>query len=211
VTIAASAAPPPEPLPEIYFVAADWANAGYEILTFSAATHADPCGAARASVLSFSTASSHRVVRIEETCKLTFSNNTNVVLPHNLAIITDGAIEFVNHGVWTTPDARNRDLFLIVPYDAPARHSSTCGSRLHDITKSNNTDFDHLNFLIYTPCRATFSNNNLSSAGQVYAGEVILDNNFSLTYHSMLIPGTEHTTTIVGFGSQVAYIREIGL
>jgi hypothetical protein len=150
-------------------------------------------------------------VRIEETCKLTFSNNTNVVLPHNLAIITDGAIEFVNHGVWTTPDARNRDLFLIVPYDAPARHSSTCASRLHDITKLNNTDFDHLNFLIYTPCRATFSNNNLSSAGQVYAGEVILDNNFSLTYHSMLIPGTEHTTTIVGFGSQVAYIREIGL
>lgn len=213
ITYGTSDPPPLEPtLPKLYFDASDWT--GYEIFTFSTRTHADPCAAAKTQVLAFDDGDPNNtspwLIRIESACQLNFAQNNSLVLPDNLAIVTDGGLSFTNHSVWTTPDARTRDLFLIVPYDAPARHNSTCDSRQHDILKENNFDFDHLHFFVYTPCRATFGNNNESSAGQVYAGEVKLNNHFNLRFAPMIVPGV-NTTTIAGFSSQVAYIREINL
>lgn len=202
ISTSAGPAPPTESLPEIYFVAADWDAAGYTIVPFAGAT---ACTEARDHVVSLGAASPPTVVRITESCDLTFENKTSVVLHHDLAIITDGSIEFLNNGVWTTPDARTRDLFLIVPYGTSCTSPPDNGH----IVKSNNTDFDHLHFLVYSPCRVVFSNNNTTSSGQIYGTDVNVENNFELAFQPMFVPGLGETTTVVGFDSQVAYIREI--
>jgi hypothetical protein len=59
---------------------------------------------------------------------------------------------------------------------------------------------------VYTPCTATFSNNNAGDGGQVFAGNVVISNLFTLNFSPLLIPGAGDIT---GYKVNIAYVREI--
>lgn len=200
--------PPPPKLdfPEIYWNEADWTALGYTIVK------PVDCAAARDFILNqFSGSTVKTAVRIEPACKLTFSNNTKVVLGADLAIVTDGSLEFVNKGDWSSSDPSvDRTLHLIVPYNDYPTVCTTPDDTNGDITKDNNTNFINLKYFVYSPCDVNFSNNNASSSGQVYGGTVHVANQFELNYAPVFVPGVANKV-LTGLGAQIAFLREIQL
>lgn len=190
--------PPAITFPQLTYDEASWTAAGYAIVPFT------DCTLARNFIVSGRTAGVRYVVRILSSCTLSFTNNTNVSLSNNLAIITDGSIEFLNKGTWSATSGAEYDLHFIVPYGT----SCTSPTNNGHISKSNNTDFADLRYFVYTPCTVTFENNNDSSVGQVYGGTISLSNLMRLYFQPVGVPGFGNTV-VTGYGAQPAYIREV--
>lgn len=190
-------APPMELFPEFGWIVQHWVDAGFTVNNFAT------CADALTAIPALASDDKKDVVRIEDPgrCTLTFARNVEYSLSNDLAIVTDGSIEFVNDGVWH--GALFPTLYLIVPY------GTACVDGKGDITKKNGTKFVDLYYFAYTPCTATFENlNDSNSEGQVYGGTVHLANWFRLTGRSAFVPGTG-LGELIGYSSEVAYIREI--
>jgi len=185
---------PPVPTltyPTFTYDPADWAD--FTISTFT------DCAAAK-SFITGGSWTGNRVVRIEAACSLAFSNNTNITVPGDLAIITDGSISMANKTTWNGTVGSVKRLMFLKPVG-----TSCAGSAF---TEQNNTDYNNLNVVVYVPptCSVTMANQNLMK-GQVYGGTVGISNNFSMTYTPVLVPGLG--TDIAGFHQDISYVREV--
>jgi hypothetical protein len=190
--------PPVYSFPAVTASTVPWS--GYRIEPFSS------CAAARTFIGNGSAITSPTLVRINAACELVFSNNSTVTLASDLAIITSGAITTERKVVFrSTSSAARRVLHLIVPIEA----EPTCGvpAGNGNITTSNNTDFVDVDFFVYSPCKVQFSNNNPSAAGQVYGGDVVIENLFALQFKAVYVPGVPND--VVGYSTELLYLREV--
>jgi len=189
--------PPLQEFPQLPWdteVQAEWEDAGYTVNTYT------NCATAKAFIESGFTGD--YVVRIATNCALSWSNNSDVELNGNLAIITDGSITTVNNTTLTGVGAE-RNLFLIVPY--PSVGSPNCTGQ-GTISVSNLTQLNNLNTFVYTPCTISFGNNNSGGwNGQLIGGQVILTNQMELNF----VPITVPSANIVGYDAYLSYIREV--
>jgi hypothetical protein len=142
------------------------------------------------------------VVRILATCTYSPSNNVTVSVGKDLAIISNGTLNFSQQSTWNATGGTHK-VFLIRPW--PADSNLGFCSSYGNITVGNNTNFGStLNVGLYTPCTATMSNQN-AFFGQVVGGTVVIGNNWSMNYRPIVIPGA----LVTGFTEDVAYIREV--
>jgi hypothetical protein len=89
----------------------------------------------------------------------------------------------------------------------PTNGAYSCsGANAANFSSSNNTSFTNLRTFIYTPCSATYSNNNAGLGGQIFAGKVTIANQFTLNFIPETIPGNG---TITGYKADINYVREI--
>ena len=181
------AAPPTKLLPTVTFSAPAWQGAGW-------AVQYQTC----AQVGAVSTVSANTVYRISPTCSLSYSNNTTINLSADMAIVTDGSISMANKTTFQSADGNQHRLLFIMPTGTacPGGNFST----------SNNTSFVNLQVFVYTPCNASFSNNNDGVGGQIYAGNVTISNQFSMNFLPLVIPGAG---TVTGYKVDISYVREI--
>jgi Tfp pilus assembly protein PilX len=182
---------PTQTYPTFTYDPADWAD--YTISTFT------DCTTAR-NFLTGGSWSGNRVVRIASSCALTFSNNTTINIPGDLAIISDGTIAMANKTTWKGTAGSVKRLMFLKPV------GTACGSPA--FSEQNNTDYLNANVVIYVPptCPVTMSNQN-QLKGQVYGGTVAINNNFTMTYTPVLVPGLG--TDIAGFHQDISYVREV--
>jgi hypothetical protein len=156
------------------------------------------------------------VVRINAICPLAFTNNDWVNLPGSLAIITNGSISMSQKVVFEAknPNATrlaatgaDAQLFLIDVY----RTGLLCLGGLFDVTTSNNTDFLNvsqspiLSVSMYSPCAVNLSNQS-NFNGQVLSNTLNVQNQFTMNYQPVLVPGVAQVT---GFKQDVQFKREI--
>jgi hypothetical protein len=211
------AAPPSVPFPHIAYNLSDWqtgcgrsplANC-YAEVPFGTTGSSNPadCAAADAYIEGNGAGTfqggagvpagySGVIVRILSTCSLTTTNNANINLGADLAIVSNGPINLSQQSTWTGVGG-DREMHLFVPW------GTSCPTG--DITVGNNTNFNSLISLsIYTPCTAHMSNQN-AFYGQVIGGSVDIANNWKMNYQAVQLPGS----TVGGFNEDIAYIREI--
>ena len=138
------------------------------------------------------------VIRISGTCSFDVTNNADIELGTNLAIVTNGAISLSNNSTWEGVGA-TRDLFFMSPYNGTSRNCPT-----QNVSVSTRNTFTNVEVSVYSVCTATVANNNTFN-GQIIGYNTVIQGNFSMNYRPVLIPGTD----VVGFEQDVAYIREV--
>lgn len=138
------------------------------------------------------------VVRISTTCSFSVTNNASVNMSTNLAIVTNGGINLNNNSHFTGTGG-TKDLFFMSPYNGSTRNCPT-----QDITLTNKSNFTSVEVSVYSVCTASVSNNNTFN-GQIIGYNTTINNNFTMNYRPVLIPGTD----VVGFDQDIAYIREV--
>jgi hypothetical protein len=200
-------APPTFGFPMIQYSATAWQENGYAI--YDVPDAGNECTNARDYVQGTTSGtyqggagvpagSTGVVVYISGTCNFSVSNNANITLGSNLAIVTRGSITMQQNSTWTGSGGV-RDLFFMSPYNGSARNCPT-----QDITIDTRNTFTNAEVSVYTVCRATVANNNTFN-GQIVGYDMTIQGNFTMNYRPVLIPGTD----VVGFEQDVAYIREV--
>ena len=189
---------PTQTFPAFTYNASDWA--GYTITTYTGAT---ACTQAR-SLLTGGTLTGNNVIRItgSTACTLTFSNNTDITVPGDLAVITDWGISMANSTSWDGTAGSVKKLMLLST-------SGACGSGASskNITEQNSTQYNaYINLMLYSPCQITLANSN-GFKGQVLGGTINISNQFTMYYTPVLVPGLGGTIT--GFTQDIAYVREV--
>ena len=112
------------------------------------------------------------------TCALGWSNNSSISLQTNVAIFSTGGFSTSNLTSFQSSSSTTHLLYLIVPYSVSGV-ATTCSGGNPGISLANHTSFaSTLNVMYYTPCTMTISNN-ATGYGQIYAGTVSEQNNFS--------------------------------
>ncbi len=213
--------PPSQAFPQIAFNATTWALQGYYLKDFTSAG-ATACTQARSwvegtgnntynkgilgttggvpSTFNPSTGAQYTgaVVRTPNTCLYTASNNSDIHIGGNLAIVPSGGIDLGNNSKWTG-DNGTRKLFFMVPYEAQA---ATCTTP--SVTMQNLNTFTSVEVSLYSPCTVNVANNS-GFNGQIIGKTVNVSNQTTLAYKPVLIPGM----SIIGFQQDIAYIREV--
>lgn len=213
--------PPTTALPQITFNATEqaaWLAQGYKIIPFTDCTLAYNFIRNIPTVPDLGTGTMDYVVYINPLvpCALNFGNLTNITLPGNLAIITTGSITMTNQVNWqalNTNDTKlgqsgaDAQLFLIDVY----RTGLNCSGGSYDITTSNNTNFLNVSqrpilaVSMYSPCSVNLSNQN-NFNGQVLSKTLNVQNQITMNYQPVLVPGISQVT---GFKQDVQFKREI--
>lgn len=214
-------APPSQSIPLIQYNQTAWASFGYGEKTF---TGASACTDARtwiegtgANTYDSGTTSNwgtltHAsstgtttgvVVLTPNTCQYTASNNANVTMKTDLALLAYGGIDLGNNSSWTGSGG-TRNLFFMSPYNGVASRCSPTYNPSQNITVQNLNTFTSVRVSVYTPCTASVSNNS-GFVGQVIGDTISVSNKMTLNYYPVLIPGTD----ITGYKQDVAYIREV--
>jgi hypothetical protein len=195
--------PPTQPFPQITYTATDntnWINSGYSVVTFSGPT---ACSDAR-TLVEGGALVANTVIRITgpNPCTYSNSNNATITLNANLAIITDWGIDLAQRSDWNGLSG-TKSVFFISTWPAPSPCPS--GSSNKNVGDGNNTSFDsYAQVFFYTPCTAIMSNSN-NYYGQVMGGNVTINNNYTMTYRPVLVPGYG---TVTSFREDIAYVRE---
>lgn len=194
-------APPYESLPALSYVQSAWVSAGYTIRS-----QGSNCAAAVSELMS-QTWTTPTVMKVGG-CKLSFPNNALVNMRNSIAIITDEAIEFANGATFRKHATATVDpkLYMIAPVESSCA-ASPIGPA--DISMGNGTVFESpVRTFLYTPCKVLFANSG-QMLGQVYAGQVHIDNTASIAYRPMgSIPGVGNAPTVVT-DVAIAYKREV--
>jgi hypothetical protein len=166
---------------------------GYTTNTFSA------CSAASA-FLTSGTLTGNQLVWIPTVCDLAIANNASINFTGNLAIVTNGSITMANRNDWNWGTGNN--LYFIVNHRSilPTSCSST-----YNITTGNNSNFNNAAVLFYSPCTVTLNNQN-DFLGQVIGNSVVINNNFTMSATSVLVPGVGEVN---GFNESIVYVREV--
>jgi hypothetical protein len=192
---------PTQTFPQITSSTASWITSGYTLVDLSTSTGATKCAKARDWIKNrWSTSGiTNALIRIDETCTFTNSNNDIFSVSGHLAILSDGGFNFTQQSNWNGTAGSIKHLHFISVY------STTCSGTTKDISVGNNTNFNtQVQVSFYTPCRATMSNTN-SFAGQVLSKDVTIGNNFKMAYKPVLVPGI---TGVSGFKQDISYIHE---
>jgi hypothetical protein len=195
---------PTQTFPQITSSTAAWIASGYTPVDYSANPGATKCAKARDWIKNTwpGSAITNALIRIDQTCVFPEAgapNNQTYSLKGNLAILSDGSFNFNNQSNWNGTAGTVKHVHFISVYSAAA----CTGTK--DITVGNNTNFNAFtNVSFYTPCLASMSNQNAFS-GQVLSKDVLIGNNFKMTYKPVLVPGI---TGITGFKQDIAYIHE---
>jgi hypothetical protein len=212
--------PPTTTLPQITFNATEqaaWQAQGYKINTYTDCTSAYNFIRTIPTTPDPSTGTRDYVVYINAAvpCALNIGS-TNITLPGSLAIVTTGSITMsqqVNWQALNTNDTKlaqtgaDAQLFLIDVY----RTGLVCIGGLYDITTSNNTNFlkvserPILSVSMYSPCSVNLSNQN-NFNGQVLSNTLNVQNQITMNYQPVLVPGASQVT---GFKQDVQFKREI--
>jgi hypothetical protein len=181
------AAPPTRSLPQLAFDASAWQTAGYSV-QYQTCTQ----------VGAVTSVAVKTVYRISPACSLQYANNTTVNVSADMAIVTDGSISFTNNGTFQSGDGFLHTVFFIMPTGTacPGGNFSTF----------NNTSFVNLRVFVYTPCTASFTNNNAGAGGQIFAGNVSISNQFTLNFLPQVVPGAANIT---GYRVDIMYVREV--
>jgi hypothetical protein len=193
--------PPTQSFPQVTFDSASWTANGYTINTYQGA---NACSSAESFVEGTIPAGNY-VVRITgpQPCTYVNSSNSTVNMNGNLAIISDWGLNLSQQSNWNGQTG-TRSLHFISLYSSPL----DCGSGATDktISTGNNTNFDsHVNVFFYSPCTVSMSNTS-SFSGQVFGSPLLMNNQFTITYQPVLVPGV---TGIVGFKQDISYVREV--
>jgi hypothetical protein len=143
------------------------------------------------------------VVRITAVCNLSIGTNDVIAFPGNLAIITNGSITMANQNNWNGPSGGNKNLYFLVDYQST---SMNCASGSYNITTGQNSNFNNVNVSFYSPCSVNINNQN-SFSGQVIGGTVATQNNFTMNFVPVLIPGA--ASFVTGFSQNIQYLREV--
>jgi hypothetical protein len=202
--------PPTFGFPKIQFSATAWQDEGYYIYNVPG-TGATQCANAR-DYIEGTTSGTYNggagvpsgytgvVVRISGTCTYTNTNNKNVNMSTDLALVTNGAVDLANNSTWTGTGG-TRDLFFNSPWNGT---SSVCVATTQNVTISNKNTFTNVEVSVYTVGSASVANLNTFN-GQVIGCNTSIQGNFTMNYRPVLIPGSD----VVGFEQDVAYIREV--
>jgi hypothetical protein len=194
-------APPYESLPALSYVQAAWVSAGYTIRS-----QGSNCAAAVSELLS-QTWTTPTVMKVSG-CKLSFPNNALINMRNHIAIVTDEAISFANGVTFRKVAGATVDpkLYLIAPVESSCAASPVGPA---DISVSNGALFESpVRTFMYTPCRILFANTG-TMLGQVYGGQVRIDNTANIAYRPMgSIPGVGNWSTVVT-DVAIAYKREV--
>ncbi|HWL90934.1 MAG TPA: hypothetical protein VNP90_06175 [Actinomycetota bacterium] len=192
---------PTQTFPQITSSTASWITAGYTLVDLSTSTGATKCAKARDWIKNrWSTSGvTNALIRIDETCTFSNSNNDVFNIHGHLGILSDGGFSFAQQSTWNGTAGSIKHIHFISVY------SATCSGTTKDISVGNSTTFNSLTQVsFYTPCRATMSNQN-SFAGQVLSKDVTIGNNFKMSYKPVLVPGI---TGVTGFKQDISYIHE---
>lgn len=192
--------PPTQPFPLACQVAIPGTCAalpwpGYTVHTYTGAT---ACTSARAFLTGAIPAGDH-VVWINQVCNLAIANNDAITFSGNLAIVTQGGVSMANQNNWN--GAAGKNLYFISNY----RTGLNCASGSYNISTGNNSNFVNANTFFYSPCTVSLNNSN-DFNGQVIANTVAINNQFTLHYVPVLVPGLG---TVSGFQESIVYVREI--
>jgi hypothetical protein len=201
--------PPTVAFPQIQWDQTAWESLGYYVVSYSGAS---ACTSAQ-NYIEGNANGTYKggagvpagytgvVVRLTgTTCTYNNSNNVTVSVGSNLALVTDGSINFAQKSTWNGTGS-TRTLIFMSPY--PSSGSPSCPTQ--NITFGNNTSFNNLvQMSAYTPCTVTMNNQN-NYYGQVIGSTMSVGNNYSLTYRPVLIPGAK----VSGFKEDISYIREV--
>ena len=192
---------PTQTFPQITSSTASWITSGYTLVDLSTSTGATKCAKARDWIKNrWSTSGiTNALIRIDETCTFSNSNNDVFTVYGHLGILSDGGFNFSQQSNWNGTAGSIKHIHFISVY------SATCSGTTKDISVGNNTNFNsQVQVSFYTPCRATMSNTN-SFAGQVLSKDVTIGNNFKMAYKPVLVPGI---TGVSGFKQDISYIHE---
>jgi len=199
-------APPREQMPMLTMNAADiatWEAAGYTTETYNGVCTASQVDNA---VTSGTWSSSGRLM-IFEGCSTPVSFGIKTMtLPGDLAIVSKSGISTTGGNLFWGGDQSDpsqfRKLYLIVPWDTPNNTPVAVGGGQFTPSCSNPTvgniyidpqlKLTDLNILAYTPCKFEWKAAVSSAAdpwtGQVYAGNVQMNNSFDLQMASVPVP-----------------------
>ena len=190
--------PPSRTYPAFTFVAANWTAAGYtNQQTF---TGASACSSAE-SYIKNSWTSGPLLVRIAasgSTCQLTLDDDLYNIWG-NLAIISDGQVNFDSNALFSLAAGTSADVFLM---------AGLSGTDPCDISMDSNSRIGPgLVTLLYVPssCTVEFNSNASITEGQVIGGSVNFNGNAQFAYERLTVPGTGAG----GFKQDVVYKREI--
>lgn len=202
--------PPSQEFPQIKYVQSDWANNDVPYTNFQTFSGASACTSARDYIqrtgayaaTGFSGRNvGNTVVLINATCTLDMSNNSTITLNNNLAIITRGGVYFSQRNTWNGVSGTK---FMHVISAYPDAGSPSCPTQ--NVRLGQLTGFDaHVSAIVYSPCTVTMENNNTAFQGQVIGQNVVIGNNFNMTFLPVKVPGQR----IVGFDQDIAYLREV--
>jgi hypothetical protein len=133
-------------------------------------------------------------------CALSWSSP--VTIHTNVAIFATGGFTMTNNTSWQS-DGTTRLLYFVVP------SPQTCVAGLPGITLANNTSFaPNVNVLFYTPCLLTI--NNLNGAwGQMYAGQISFQNNFTVHFVPVPSPAAAGGGTYKTLASSLIFERQL--
>ena len=199
--------PPTQPFPQLKYVQSEWATDVPSYTNFQTFSGASACVQARNYIESTSAGNyngqnvGNTVVRIQDTCTYSPSNNVTIHLAGHLAIISDGSINLSQQSNWIG-DGAVKSLYFMYPY--PLTGSPAC-SGIGNVSVGQNTNFENTAVFSYTPCTLTLSNNNTAYPGQAIGGTVVVGNNFTMSYRPTKTPGL----LVSSFNQDIAYIREI--
>jgi Tfp pilus assembly protein PilX len=195
-TNSVSPAPPVATFPHIEYDQAAWASAGFDV------SHVySSCSSAKTFIQDVGSATK-TVVRITPACALSWTNQATVNVRQDLAIITDGSISMTNKMTFQSADGSPHTIYFIMPYSS----ASNCSGGAHNFSNSNQTIFTNVYVFVYTPCTATFNNNNTGLGGQIYAGNISITNQFSMNYIPIQIPSS---SLVNSYRVDIAFVREI--
>ena len=141
------------------------------------------------------------------------AQNVNFRLRGDLVIFAK-KFNFTNTVNFISDDGNEHKLWIIVP-DSNPNGVAHCSSDIGNIEVNSNVNFGgpKIKTFLYTPCTASISNN-IELHGQVYARDVLMQNNLKVTYRSIGIPGVDLFPDSVvegaGYEVEVVYKREIG-
>jgi hypothetical protein len=192
---------PTQAFPQITSATGAWIANGYTLVDYSANVGLTKCAKARDWIKNTwpTSAVTNALIRIDQTCTFTNSNNDVFSIKGNLGILSDGGFNLTQQSNWNGTAGTIKHIHFISVYSAAA----CTGTK--DISVSNNTNFNSFtNVSFYTPCAASMNNTNAFS-GQVLSKDITIGNNFKMNYKPVLVPGI---TGITGFKQDIAYIHE---
>ena len=211
------------PLPHVGYVPGDWAGFGTGMFALwaqdsslagsSCKTNASSCYTIASKSWSIGadqalTTTSAPMLYDATGHGLTFQNTT-LVLNADTAIFAN-SFTFTNTVNVKSGDGNSHKLWIIVPWTG-----SCSGS--HDISVNSSIDFNadpahgNISTFLYTPCTANISNV-VDLRGQIYGGKVVLQNNLTVQYDGIGIPGVSlslSSSTSTTFRVGIVYKREI--
>lgn len=197
--------PPTQTFPQLTYDSTQqtaWTNAGYTPKTYS------DCPSAKTFIEGLSTTAGpwKYVVQITAACPLSFSGSS-LTLKGDLAIVTDGSICLSQQNTFQASGGVRNLMFIV-------RYGSTGSSKCSDnssISISQLTSFNDLSggnqlqTFLYSPFAISLYNNS-GFTGQVYGSPVLAQNQTTLNYVPVFVPGI---STVTGFRQNVQYIREV--